>query len=49
MENNEKDEKVLTILDTLHNCLMCNSKAYEYEENKFICSDKECNFKWRVS
>ena len=36
------------LLDTIHKCLMCNSEAYDCEECEFVCSDVNCNFKWKV-
>lgn len=39
-----------TMADTLHRCLMCNKPAFEYEEDKYKCSDEvECNFEWTVT
>ncbi len=47
MENTEENKG--TLLDTLHNCLMCNAQAYEVRKNKYECSDTdECNFTWEV-
>lgn len=36
------------MLDTLHKCLMCNAKAYEYDEGRYVCSNNDCEFTWRV-
>lgn len=45
METNE----VQTMADTVHRCLMCNELAFEYEEDKFRCGDKNCQFEWTVT
>lgn len=37
------------LLDKLHVCLVCCSKAYEYKKGCFICSNKDCKFEWRVN
>lgn len=32
-----------------HRCLMCNEPAYEYEEDRYRCSDHDgCGFEWTV-
>lgn len=40
--------EICNLLDTIHKCLMCNETAYEYKENEYVCSDKQCNFTWMV-
>jgi len=42
----EKNNKGL--LDTLHKCLRCNKEAFEHTVGEFKCSDKNCNFEWKV-
>lgn len=42
-------KEVITLADTVHRCLMCNELAYEYKEDAFRCSDKECDFIWTVT
>ena len=45
----ETVETKTTLLDTLHRCLMCNSVAYEVADNKYKCSNRECNCTWKVT
>lgn len=37
-----------TLQDTLHNCLMCDGPAYEYEKDTYRCADSECGCSWKV-
>lgn len=42
------EEKEVSLMDTLHRCLMCDSEAFEYEKNKYKCSNICCEFTWKV-
>jgi len=45
----KQTEEVKTLADTVHRCLMCNELAFEYEKDKYKCSDPDnCDFKWTV-
>lgn len=37
------------LLDTLHSCLVCESPAFEVEQDHYKCSSKDCNFEWKVN
>jgi len=41
--DNERQE---SLMDSLHNCLMCDAPAYETEENEYACS--KCEWTWKV-
>jgi hypothetical protein len=47
--NNCDDKTECSLLDTVYRCVKCNSLAFEYELNKFRCSDiLNCDTEWEI-